>query len=150
MRDISKLLDIEEPTKIIQNSKNALQTVRENYAIVFDDERFGDDFDAVRDNIKTIIDETGGNVSRLSLIASETEKAADFTALAQLTKVLLDANKQLLEMFELKKRYTKEPKNFSPTDGGHGTITVQNAIFTGSTKDLLKSIRSEMNSIDGE
>lgn len=154
MRELEQILDLApEPvvTQITtQNPREVVSQVKQNYNTVFQDvrdERYDDDFDTVRGQLKKIIDSTSTTIMDLSSIAGESERADHFTALAQLTKVLIDANNQLLHIFEMKKRYNKptngKAENTSPTIGVQG-----NAVFVGTTRDLKRAIEASMNGDD--
>lgn len=148
MREVEEILGIDPqplPTTqitTVSSAKNALATVKQNYAAVFEnkpDERFNEDFEEIRDSLKTLISEVTDVIQKLSLIAQDSEKASHFAALAQMTTTLLNANKQLLEIYSEKKRYhSSNQKDNNVPEGG---ISVQNAIFTGSTSDLTKWVK---------
>lgn len=131
MRKLEEILNI-GPSETV--SEGAIQKVEEVYAAVFDpkDERFNADFEEVRENISQIIKDTRSSMKTLGVIAKESEKSADFMALSSLTKVLVDANKQLLVLYEIKKEYNREELKNS----GGTTIHSQNSVFVGTTKDL--------------
>lgn len=140
-RELDSILNV-APT--VQNTKQALTTVQNNFDVVFTgegDERFNEDFEEIRDQLKSLIAEISDNASKLAMIAQDTEKAAHFSALSQMMTVALNANKQLLEIYSERKRY------FKPTDSKKSdSINVQNAIFTGTTADLRKWIKENSES----
>ena len=143
MNNLEKILNI-KPTYVTDTDKEnvaeanqeLIEKVEENQAIVFDpkDVRFNTDFESVRDNLNDTIKETKSTLKILTLIAKDSEKASHFTALGQITKVLLDANRQLLELYEIKKKYNEENQDNS----NNVSIGNMNAVFTGTTKDLKK------------
>lgn len=145
MREIDEILNIEpvdNPTgnAMVRKANQSLQQVKESYALtVSNDPRFNEDFEEVRDNLKDIILEVNDNIKKLSMIAQENEKASSFSALAQLVTTLLNANKQLLEIYDAKKKYYEVDHK---ANGEVGDIHVQNAIFTGTTADLKAYIQS--------
>ena len=142
MNNLEKILNI-KPTYVTDIDKESvaeanqelIEKVEENQAIVFDpkDVRFNTDFESVRDNLNDTIKETKSTLKILTLIAKDSEKASHFTALGQITKVLLDANRQLLELYEIKKKYNEENQS-----NNNVSIENMNAVFTGTTKDLKK------------
>ena len=142
MREIENILDIESEDLIgkqqIEKAKNLLATVETNYNSAFGDSgEFNEDFSDVREALKDIIFDMKSNVDKLSVIAFDSEKAAHFSALAQMMTVLLHANKQLLDVHKEKKKFY-ENKAKPEEAGTH--INVNNAIFTGTTNDLKKWI----------
>lgn len=144
-RELEDILDIEpmdQNKSVVKQTQNALKTIQKNYATVFEhkpDERFNDDFEEIRESLKDLISETSDVIQKLSIIAQESEKAAHFTALAQMSTTLLNANKQLLEIYSEKKRYYINDKK----DDDSSKINVQNAIFTGTTNDLTEWIKRQ-------
>lgn len=151
MRDLETILDIEPEDKVtaanlsIQKAKDLLSKTESSYNSVFmagDDQRFYDDFEDVRETVKDIIGEFRSTISKLSLIALDTEKSAHFAALSQMATTLLQANKQLLDIYIAKKKYYDVTKTSGPNDQQNSPINVKNAIFTGTTSDLKKWIDS--------
>lgn len=147
-REIDSILNI-EPIEISDkaSSKEIIEIVSDNYELVFPEKKevattdpFDDDFNEVRQNIKDLIQSTSDSVEKLAMIANETEKGMDFQALATLTKVLLDANKQLLDIFQLKKSYTKTSGREAESDKISKGVNIQNAAFFGTTQDLKKHL----------
>ena len=124
---------IEDDNVEISNTRDLIKTVEGNLEKVFDgaDDRFVEDFEIIRDNVKEIISDTKRSFKSLSVIARDSEKASDFMALSSLTKTLLDANKQILEMYEMKKKY-QGVAAATPAIG----INNSSVVFTGTTKDL--------------
>lgn len=140
MREIDEILDIEpieSKNPMMKKASTALMQAKENFALIAsDDPRFNDDFEEVRDNLKEIILEVNDSIRKLSMIAQDNEKASSFAALAQLVTALLNCNKQLLEIYDAKKKY------YGEVEKPKGEIHVQNAIFTGTTNDLDEYIRN--------
>ena len=147
-RELDKILNIAPPTTA-KEVKDLVTKVEENLALALPvsnglDERFEEEFEITRTNLREIIDQTKKSVYRLSMIANDTEKAIDFGALSQMTTVLLAANKQILEIYEFKKKYLKEEKKVvaaaPTTQVAQGGVNIQNAVFTGSREDFKKFI----------
>jgi ElaB/YqjD/DUF883 family membrane-anchored ribosome-binding protein len=146
-RDIDDILDIEpisnpNNNKIVKRANQSLMEVRENFQEVFSsgDPRFEEDFEEVRENLKDVILEVNDNIKKLSMIAQDGEKASAFSALAQLITTLLNANKQLLEIYSEKKKY-QESFNNGKQDGA--TYVQNNNYFTGTTEDLDNFLRQK-------
>ena len=142
-RDLDKILDI-DPLDVVSQSKSVVKSAQTNVDLLFQneqglDERFFEDFEEVKTGVKEIIKEIRDCFHKLSLIAQDTEKASHFSALAQLTKVLADLNKQLIELYDIKKTYITPSRN-SKSDGNTPPMHINNAIFTGTTADLLRTM----------
>jgi len=143
MRSLDDILDIEpvenpSGNALVKRANQSLKEVKESYALtVSNDPRFNEDFEEVRTNLKEVIMEVNDNIKKLSMIAQENEKASSFAALAALVTTLLNANKQLLEIYEAKKNYYDENAANETAN-----INVQNAIFTGTTAELRDYIKT--------
>jgi DNA-binding SARP family transcriptional activator len=139
--EIEEQKQVNKTNNIVTQAQKNLQTVKQNYDMVFNpdegmDDRFNDDFEEIRESLKDLITEIADGVQKLSLIAQDSEKASHFSALAQMSTTLLNANKQLLEIYSEKKRYHTKVKS-----EGAGNVNIDKAIFTGTTSDLHDWIR---------
>jgi hypothetical protein len=149
-RDVETILGI-EPTDVLTKTQQLAQSVQKNYDMVFPsdpeekslfDPRFEEDFEEVRTSLKGLIGEIVDGVSKLSLIAQESEKAAHFSALAQMSTTLLNANKQLLEIYSEKRRYQSFKDNKAAPEVQNNTQN--NFIFSGTTNDLKQWIKDQI------
>ncbi len=95
------------------------------------------DFAVARKNIRDIIERGDDALENAMELAKESEHPRTYEVVGQLIKVLVDANKDLLNIHKQRKELTAEseasPKN------------VTNAIFVGSTAELQKIIRGKSN-----
>ena len=97
-----------------------------------------DDFAVARNNIRNII-ERGDDALECALeLAKESEHPRTYEVVGQLIKVLVDANKDLLNIH-------KQRKEFNTTESESSAKNVTNAIFVGSTAELQKIIRGKTN-----
>lgn len=150
-RELDKLLNIAPTAKDITPKQVTEMTekIEKNLELAFPleekdetfpgyDDRFEEEFERTRTDVREIIDEVKKTVFRLSMIANDTEKALDFQALSQLTTTLLSANKQILEMYEFKKKYMTPPRGKEKTVNTQQVsgVNINNAVFTGTTADL--------------
>jgi hypothetical protein len=96
------------------------------------------DYEYARSNLYQVIEKGSYALDSLLELAKASEHPRAFEVVGQLTKTLVDANKDLLaiqkQVKELKK---EEEKNDDPKQ-----IT-NNNLFVGSTADLLKMIKDE-------
>jgi hypothetical protein len=153
-RVIDEILNISNsPAKTVEETQILVKQVEQNLATTFQpsetvDPRFEEDFEFTRDSLKELIEEVKKTVYRISMIASDTEKSMDFQAMAQMSTVLLSCNKQILDIYEMKKKYlTKKEVKQVPQMQPSGNVNVQNAaIFTGTTHELKKFIDGLKNS----
>ena len=95
-----------------------------------------DDYNYARQNLRDTINHAKLALDELQNIASVTESPRAFEVYAQLTKTIVDANKDLLELqHKLKRIKEDEPKQ----------QVTNNSLFVGSTSDLAKLIKDQSN-----
>lgn len=90
------------------------------------------DYEYARENLRDTINHAKLALDELSNIASVTESPRAFEVYAQLTKTIVDANKDLLELQAKLKRVRENQPTQQVTN---------NSLFVGSTQDLLKLIK---------
>lgn len=99
----------------------------------------GDEVDTdsslARNNIKNLIDKGTDSIDDLLRVAKESEHPRAYEVAANFIKTLADLNKDLLEI--QKKKQELKPQNNQQSS----PINVKNAVFVGSTAELLKQIR---------
>jgi dGTP triphosphohydrolase len=103
------------------------------------------DYQYVRQNLHDIIDKGSMSLDALLELAKASEHPRAFEVVGQLTKTLVDANKDLIEV----QRKIKELKKDSVDKETAKNIT-NNNLFVGSTAELLKSLREEKDKDNGE
>ena len=95
------------------------------------------DYEKTRDNIDQLIAKGTEAVDDMLAIARQTEKARDFEVAGNMIKTIVDANKELLEIQKKMRDITGKKENL--------TQNIKNAVFVGSGKDFIKSIKQEIN-----
>lgn len=130
VNNMNKILDI-TPTAIVVDS------VPKVVAPISSEPDVNADFAAARQNIRNIIDRGDDVLENAMELAKESEHPRTYEVVGQLIKVLVDANKDLLNIHKQRKELTAESE-VSPK-------TVTNAIFVGSTAELQKIIRGKSN-----
>jgi len=102
-------------------------------------EEVGDEVDAdssiARSNIKNLIDKGTDSIDDLLRVAKESEHPRAYEVAANFIKTLAELNKDLLEI--QKRKQELKPQN----NQSNSPINVKNAVFVGSTAELLKQIR---------
>lgn len=96
-----------------------------------------DDYRYARENLRDIINSARGAVDDLANIASSSESPRAYEVLSTLMKTMVDANKDLLD---IQKKTKDLKKSDQPTNQPQN---VTNALFVGSTSDLLKAIKDQ-------
>jgi hypothetical protein len=95
------------------------------------------DTEYARKNIRNLIDKGNIAVDNLLHVSKESEHPRAYEVVAGLMKTMADLNKDLLELQKRKKDLQPQLDNAS----NRGNITVEKAVFVGSTAELLKQIR---------
>jgi dGTP triphosphohydrolase len=98
------------------------------------------DYQYVRQNLHDIIDKGSMSLDALLELAKASEHPRAFEVVGQLTKTLVDANKDLIEV----QRKIKELKKDTVEKDSAKSVT-NNNLFVGSTADLLKALRDKEN-----
>ena len=96
------------------------------------------DYQYVRQNLHDTIDKGSTALDALLELAKASEHPRAFEVVGQLTKTLVDANKDLIEV----QRKIKELKKDSVEKETAKNVT-NNNLFVGSTADLLKALRDK-------
>lgn len=100
------------------------------------------DYEKTRDNIDLLIAKGTEAVDNMLEIARQSEKARDFEVAGNMIKTLVDASKDLLEVQKRMRDMTGK------TDSG--TTNIKNAVFVGSTAELLKAMKEiKQGTVDG-
>jgi len=93
------------------------------------------DYERTRESIDILISKGTEAIDDMLAIARQSEKARDFEVAGNMIKTVVDASKELLEV----------QKKMRDITGKKETVTqnIKNAVFVGSTKDLIRSIKNE-------
>jgi len=96
------------------------------------------DYKYARENLYGVIEKGTEALDNLIDLAKASEHPRAFEVVSQLTKTLVDANKDLLEIQKKVKDLKKEDEKEQPQQ-------VTNALFVGSTAELQKMINGRWN-----
>ena len=96
-----------------------------------------DDAEFARQNIRHLIEKGNGAMEGILNVAKSSDHPRAYEVAANMLKHLTDMNKDLMEIQKRKKDL--QPKETSPTNG----INVDKAVFVGSTKELVKLLKSK-------
>jgi hypothetical protein len=97
------------------------------------------DYQFARDNIHSVIGKGSEALDYLLEIAKQSDHPRAFEVVGQLTKTLVDANKDLLDIQKKVKDLTQDQIN---------PETVNNNLFVGSTSDVLKMLKGKDGNAD--
>ena len=93
-----------------------------------------DDYEKTRDTIDSLIAKGTEAIDDMLAIARESEKARDFEVVGGMIKTVVDASKELLDIQKKMRDITGKKENL-----GSSTTNIKQAVFVGSTDDLLKA-----------
>jgi hypothetical protein len=106
-------------------------------------EDFDVDYTTVRTNLKELISKGNTAIEGILHVASEGDSPRAYEVVGQLIKTLVDANKDLIELHNKVKQIT----DTSVTNNNQTQTKIDNAIFVGSTADLQKMLRGQLDQI---
>lgn len=91
------------------------------------------DYERTRENIDILISKGTEAIDDMLAIARQSEKARDFEVAGNMIKTVVDASKELLEIQKKMRDITGKKENV--------TQNIKNAVFVGSTTELLKAMK---------
>ena len=103
-----------------------------------DDDQVVTDADYARSNLYGLIEKGNETIDNISEIAKESMHPRAFEVLGQLIKTQSENLDKLLKLQKDKKELLKKQEQAAPTN-----ISVDKAVFVGSTADLLKKLKNE-------
>ena len=133
-KNMESIFNLPSDTKPIAESiEETKEIVPLEKPIIMNDEVM-DDYYYARENLKEIISSAQQSIADLSTIASTSESPRAYEVLSTMMKTIVDANKDLLELQKSVKKLKEEDKKDNPQN-------VTNALYVGSTGDLMKLIK---------
>lgn len=118
---------------LVEHTKPSLK--RQNFeARSHNEDDIAKDYRYARENLYDVIERGTEALDYLLELAKASEHPRAFEVVSTLTKTLVDANKDLLEVQKKVKDLTAEDKKENPQN-------VTNALFVGSTAELQKLIK---------
>ena len=95
------------------------------------------DYEKTRDKLDSLIEKGTDAIDSMLSIARESEKARDFEVAGNMIKTIVDASKELLDVQKKMREMTGKKES--------GTTNIKNAVFVGSTTELLKAMKDIKN-----
>ena len=133
-KNMESIFNLSSDTKPIAESiEETKEIVPLEKPIIVNDEVM-DDYYYARENLKEIISSAQQSIADLSTIASTSESPRAYEVLSTMMTTIVDANKDLLELQKSVKKLKEEDKKDNPQN-------VTNALYVGSTGDLMKLIK---------
>lgn len=125
--------------KVFEVGTDLVEVEKENKKVDVPDE-VDNDYKYARENLYGVIEKSTDALDNLIDLAKASEHPRAFEVVAQLTKTLVDANKDLLDI-------QKKVKDLKREDRKENTKNVTNALFVGSTAELQKMISGKNNDV---
>lgn len=139
-KTLSQALDTEFATDLVPVNEEAREIVpaeNNNDAVEADE-----DFENVRVTLQELIKTGSIAISDIHSIAQNNEEARSFEVLATLIKTVSETADKLLDSHEKRKRIRNvEGKKLLEPEGGG--VSIDKAVFVGTTSDLLKQLKSK-------
>ena len=125
---IGEFLELEPLKKDITKAKE-----------IVSDSKLDNDFEYARGNLYQVIENGSNALTELLEVAQQSQHPRAFDVVATLVRTLSDANIALMDL-------SKKKQNIETTaNGGKNPSTVNNTLFVGSTGDLQKLIKKQIN-----
>lgn len=129
---LSEVLDI-EPISTISTPEAELVPVEKDTSVV------DEDFAFARENLKRLITKGVAAIDDILFVAKESEHPRAYEVASNFLKNMSEMNKDLLELQISKKEINKQ----NSRQINDPSITVQKAVFVGSTNELNKLLKSK-------
>ena len=111
-----------------------------------------EDYRLVRDTFRNLIHKGNDALEDITHIARQNESARGFEVVANLIKTIGETSKDLYNLQKMKKDLTQPDAASDPRKKGSESINVEQAVFVGSTAELLSALKKkqeEDKTIDG-
>jgi hypothetical protein len=126
---LSEILDV-EPIPLEESKEISTEIVKVESENVVEA-----DTEVARENIKELIQKGHRAVDELAVIARDSQHPRAYEVMATLIKNMSDLNKDLLQLQKQKKELMISSEN------KNGDVNVNNALFVGSTAELMKLLK---------
>lgn len=111
------------------------------------------DYKLVRNTLRNLVEKGNDALEDISTIARQNESARGFEVVANLIKTIGETSKDLYNLQKMKKDLKEPDPASDPRKKGADHINVEQAVFVGSTAELLAAIKKkqeeEQKVIDG-
>ena len=130
---LDKLFDVAPVEEIEQEFIPAIIPEKSNDLQNLLSHDLNQDYELARDNINNVLQKGMEAIDDMLSIARQSEKARDFEVAGNLMKQLVENSKELLNI-------QKEMRNITGQKES-STTNIKNAVFVGSTTELLKTMK---------
>jgi Terminase DNA packaging enzyme len=102
-----------------------------------------EDYRLVRDTLRNLINKGTDALEDITTIARQNESARGFEVVANLIKTVGDTSKDLYNLQKMKRDLKEPDPATDPRKKTSDSINVEQAVFVGSTAELLAAIKSK-------
>ena len=102
-----------------------------------------EDYRLVRDTFRNLIHKGNDALEDITHIARQNESARGFEVVANLIKTIGETSKDLYNLQKMKKDLTQPDPVTDPRKKGSEGINVEQAVFVGSTAELLSALKKK-------
>ena len=148
MKEVKKIVEqrIEKHLDLVGETTDVINTIGTvtSPAIIenqTEDEKADNDFKYARENMNDVIEKGRDAMEERIDITKSEESPRAFEVFGQLLKNMTDAQEKLMDLHQKKNRLKSEGERQEVTKAQN----VTNALFVGSTADLLKLVKKEAN-----
>jgi len=125
-------------SEIVSNSAESVEITKEKKEINSIISDIKKDYEYSRGNFYSIIEKGQEAINSVLELAQETESPRAYEVVGQLIKNVSDATDKLMEL-------QKKLKDIEEVKSSSGPTNVTNALFVGSTAELSKLLKSNLN-----
>jgi hypothetical protein len=102
-----------------------------------------DDIEYARERIKDVIDDGRSALNGIMELAAASEEPRAYEVLAELMTSVIQANKELINIHEVRKKALKADKEAKHVDGpSNQPISIDKAVFVGRASDILRELHA--------
>lgn len=126
-------------SEVLEIEPISIETEPTQELVVSENDVVENDFSFARDNLKKLISKGAAAIDDILFVAKESEHPRAYEVASAFLKNLSEMNKDLLELQLSKKEILKQ----NSRQINDPSITVQKAVFIGSTNELNKLLKSQ-------
>jgi len=113
------------------------------YEPVVEQEDQDEDYRLVRNTLRNLIEKGNDALEDISTIARQNESARGFEVVANLIKTVGETSKDLYNLQKMKRDLKEPDPATDPRKKGSDHINVEQAVFVGSTAELLTALKKK-------
>lgn len=140
-KNLSDALGIDNNIEEIKNDVGKEVVTYEPVNLEVEDQ--DEDYRLVRNTLRNLIEKGNDALEDISTIARQNESARGFEVVANLIKTVGETSKDLYNLQKMKRDLKDPDPTSDPRKKGADHINVEQAVFVGSTAELLSAIKKK-------